>query len=241
MIEMYTGTPGSGKSLHCAKTIYRKLLSGRNVIANFDINLSVFKPKQQGRLGAFVWKDNSELTPGYFYMYAMAHHRRNRQGRIVEGQTLVIFDECQIMFNAREYSRKDRMEWCTFFTQHRKYGYDIILITQFDRMVDRQIRALVEYQIVHRKVSNFKTLDFVLGLFAGGHLFVAVTMWYGMHEKIDHEFFRLRKRYMRMYDSYKIFHVDTGGDTGAPAGGRGGEVEAGVQPPRPVWKAGNVG
>lgn len=38
MIEMYTGTPGSGKSLHCAKEIYQSISWGHDVIANFDIN-----------------------------------------------------------------------------------------------------------------------------------------------------------------------------------------------------------
>ena len=82
---------------------------------------------------------------------------RHKSGKPVEGQFLLVIDECQIMFNSREWNVKNRTEWCIFFQEHRKYGYNIILITQFNRLVDRQIRSLVEFEIVHRDISNFKT------------------------------------------------------------------------------------
>ena len=206
MIEMYTGTPGSGKSLHCAKTSYWKLTHGKNVIANFDINMTSFKKSK--KLGRFVYIDNSDLTPEYLVDYALNNHRRSTSGHITEGQTVVIIDECQIMFNCREWQANNRQRWATFFTQHRKFGYDIILITQFDRLVDRQIRSLVEYEVLHRKASNFKTLGWLIGLPFKGNVFIAITSWYGMHEKTDSEWFVLRKKYARLYDSYKIFNTD---------------------------------
>ena len=204
MIELYTGTPGSGKSLHCASVLYKALRSKKNVIANFDINLSVFKGR---KIGEFLYCDNSELSPAFLMQYAIEHHRRNTNGNIAEGQTILVIDECQILFNSRDWNMKDRMAWCTFFTQHRKYGYNVILITQFDRLIDRQIRSLVEYQIIHRNVSNFKSFGAVLAILSGGKLFVAVRQWYGVREKIDSTWFRLNKRYMALYDSYKIFDV----------------------------------
>ena len=203
MIELYTGTPGSGKSLHCAKVICQKLQVKKNVIANFDINLSVFKGRG---IGDFTYMDNSEMSPDLLVDYAMTKHKRNTNGNIAEGQTLLVIDECQILFNSRDWNAKDRMKWATFFTQHRKFGFNIILITQFDRLIDRQIRSLVEYQVIHRKVSGFKTIGFFLGLLFGGNLFIAVKQWYGVREKIDSEMFIMRKKYARLYDSYKIFN-----------------------------------
>jgi len=41
MIYLYSGTPGSGKSLHLANIIWQKLRSGRPVIANFPIQLDI--------------------------------------------------------------------------------------------------------------------------------------------------------------------------------------------------------
>ncbi|MEG1709928.1 MAG: zonular occludens toxin domain-containing protein, partial [Acinetobacter sp.] len=214
MIELYTGTPGSGKSLHCAKEIYTRICRGKNVIANFDINQSIFKGK---RRGTFTYYDNSELSPDLLMKYAVTKHKRNTNGHISEGQTLLVIDECQILFNSRDWQAKDRMGWATFFTQHRKYGFNIILITQFDRLIDRQIRSLVEYQVIHRKASNFKTIGFFLGLLFKGNIFVAVTQWYGVKERVNSEFFVMRPKYARLYDSYKIFGAQSAGGVGGPA------------------------
>lgn len=229
MIELYTGTPGSGKSLHCAKIIYNRINRGKTVIANFDINLTIFNKKGRGRrkIGEFIYLDNSELSPDILMEYAVNNHRRSTSGHISEGQTLLVIDECQILFNSRDWQAKDRMKWATFFTQHRKYGFNIILITQFDRLIDRQIRSLVEYQVIHRKASNYKTLGFFIGLLFKGNVFVAVTQWYGVREKIDSEFFVLCRKYARLYDSYKIFGARTaGGDvpTRGPAKARAADT-----------------
>ena len=43
MIYLYSGTPGSGKSLHMARDIMFKLRRGQNVIANFPINMELVK------------------------------------------------------------------------------------------------------------------------------------------------------------------------------------------------------
>lgn len=216
MITMYTGTPGSGKSLHVAHDIYSKLQQkNRNkVIGNFDIDMSVIKKRK----GMYYHVSNYHLSPEFFYQFAVRLHKRTPQGRIIEGQTLIVIDECQILFNSRDWSAKNRMEWCTFFTQHRKYGYNIILITQFDRLVDRQIRSLVEYEVIHRNVSNYKTLGFFIGLLCGGKLFVAVTRWYSVNKHVSADYFILNKKYMRLYDSYKVFAPRKEGGTrkGAP-------------------------
>ena len=125
MIYFYSGTPGSGKSLHVAKDIYNKLfLKKENVIANFDINRAMYNKKK--RKGKFTFIPNNELSPEFLYQYAKDHHVLGK-----ENQTLVIIDECQILFNPRSWSDKGRMSWINFFTQHRKWGYNFILISQF--------------------------------------------------------------------------------------------------------------
>lgn len=126
-----------------------------------------------------------------------------------EGRLRVYIDECQLIFNAREWNITGRKEWLSFFTQHRKYGYDIYLIAQFDRMIDRQIRSLIEYEVIHRKASNFGTMGTLFSLFTGGNLFVAVTMWYPMKEKIESQFFKANRKYYSLYDTYNTFGSDT--------------------------------
>lgn len=197
MITLYSGTPGSGKSLHVAKNIYWKLKLGYTVIANFPVNLNKIKHVK----GEFVEIDNN-VSPDFLINYALDSFSGEK---IKEGRFLLILDECQLIFNAREWNIKGRADWLSFFTQHRKYGYDIILIAQFDRMIDRQIRSLVEYEYKHRKVSNFGSKGKILSLVMGGHLFVAVKIWYPMKERVDSEFFHARRKYYQIYNTFALF------------------------------------
>lgn len=197
MITLYSGTPGSGKSLHVAKNIYWKLKLGYTVIANFPVNLNKIKHVK----GEFIEIDNN-VSPDFLINYALDSFSGEK---IKEGRFLLILDECQLIFNAREWNIKGRADWLSFFTQHRKYGYDIILIAQFDRMIDRQIRSLVEYEYKHRKVSNFGSKGKILSLVMGGHLFVAVKIWYPMKERVDSEFFHARRKYYQIYNTFALF------------------------------------
>ena len=207
MIWLYTGTPGSGKSLHVAKDVYYKLLKKDWVFANFEINVDYFLHKRKKEMpGTFILRPNWKLSAMWFMNFAQEFFSRDAKGRIKEGQALIVIDECQLMFNSRDWQAADRGEWTSFFTQHRKYGYNIILITQFDRLIDRQMRSLVEYEVKHRKLNNFKIIGKIVGLLMGGNAFMAISYWYGAKERISSEMFA-GKKYYEFYDSYKIFSV----------------------------------
>ena len=196
MIYLFTGTPGSGKSLHLARIIMTRLnskfikKSNRNVIANFEIN------EKYNKGGKFVCCENENLTPDFLIKYAFENHELGK-----ENQCLLCLDECGILFNARDWlSNKNRMDWIKFFTQHRKLGYEIYLITQQDRIIDRQIRNLAEYEVKHRKINNFK-----IGQLLPFPAFVAIYLWSEVNQKINSEFFVYRKKYGDLYNSYKLF------------------------------------
>lgn len=196
MISLYSGTPGSGKSLHCARTIINWSRLGYPVIGNFTVDLTKYKR------AAYTYCPNDEMTPDFLIRYS-----RERFGDKTpkEGSILLVIDECQLLFNAREWQQSGRAQWLSFFTQHRKLGYDIILIAQFDRMVDRQIRSLIEYEFIHRKMSNFGWQGKIMSLFFGGKTFIAVKMWYPLHERLGAEIFHARKYMYSIYDSYATF------------------------------------
>lgn len=196
MISLYTGTPGSGKTLDAVQRILISSLKGQQIIANFAIHPTA-KQRRTGKLPIF-W-DNDEMTPAKLFQYAKEHHVRGK-----EKQTLVIIDECQLMFNCRLYNAPNRAEWCKFFSLHRHLGYDFILITQYDRNIDRQIRVLVEYEVKHRAVHNFRFIGILLTLFRI-RLFIAIEKWYGINEVNSRSFFFYRKKYSKMYDSYANF------------------------------------
>ena len=198
MIYLYSGTPGAGKSLHCAQTIYWRLRRKEDVIANFEINTHNIKNCK----GDFTYVSNKELNPQFLRDYSDNYFKNHR---FKEEKILCVIDEAQIMFNAREWNAKGRDDWLYFFSNHRKYGYTILLIAQFDRMLDRQIRSLIEYEYKHRKVSNFGLGGKIMSLFFGGKLFVAVKLWYPLKEKISSDFFTAHKKYYSIYDSYNRF------------------------------------
>lgn len=201
MIELYSGTPGSGKSLHVAGDVRKKLKKKRKVIiGNFFINTQLVK----GRRGAYIMVTNDRLTPER--LIAFSRRRSHYLGRkLKEGELLLIIDEAQLLFNSREWQNLGRQGWLSFFSQHRHYGYDVILIAQFDRMLDRQVRSLIEYETIHRKVSRAGYIGFFVGLFTGGNLYIAIQRWYPIHEKINSSFFLGRKRIFSLYDSYNHF------------------------------------
>lgn len=200
MIYLYSGTPGSGKSLHQASDIYFALKYGRPVVANFEINPDFVA----GAKGQFLYLPNDELTPDALIKFARDYWATSGK-RFKEGAISVYLDECQILFNARSWDQQGRSEWLKFFSQHRKYGFDIFLVAQFDRMLDRQIRSLVEYEYVHRKLNNFGLAGRIMALFCGGTVFVAVKMWYPLRERIGSEWIWPRRKYLQIYDSYKLF------------------------------------
>lgn len=198
MITLYSGTPGSGKSLHQAIDIYYDLKYKRPVIANFNINTSYFK-----KTAPFYYIPNQELKPEKLVQISEEYFKNHR---FKEGALKLYIDECQIMFNSREWNKPDRADWLVFFTQHRKYGFDIYLIAQFDRMIDRQIRSLIEYEVIHRKLGNFGIFGAVLNFIFFGNVFVSVRNWYPLKERVGFEFYRGKKKYFRIYNTFNTFN-----------------------------------
>ena len=197
MICLYSGTPGSGKSLHTASNIKARLALNKPVICNFPIDLEKVRHPEM-----FSYVDNKTLSPAYLADYAQAYFDGKK---VKEEEIFLIIDEAQLLFNAREWQAVNASGWISFFTQHRKMGYHVSLVAQFDRMIDRQIRSLIEYEFIHRKVSNFGMAGKIMSTVALGKLFVSVQMWYPLKEKVGSEFFVARPGLYRLYDTYGTF------------------------------------
>lgn len=194
MITAYTGTPGSGKSLHSIRRILQYLKAGKQVIANFPIKVNNLPEKH--RNGRYFYVKNEQITVDYLYQFATMYHPTD-----AENQTLVMIDEASIKFNCRTYSSKDRLAFCDFFAQHRKLGYDIVLVCQNLRQLDRQIRDNVEIELVHRKLNRFSFF-----MFLPFPLFVAIERNKAINnEKNGSEFFLYSKKVGSLYDTFYDF------------------------------------
>lgn len=201
MIYFYSGTPGSGKSLDMAKTICEWIKMKKNVIVNtpIDINAITKNKKKRGRI---YYLSNEYITPKFFYKYALKFHKRGK-----ESQSLIVLDEAQMLFAPNtvklkcQEDKNYRKDWLTFFTQHRHLGYDIIIVSQFDKLIDPQVRCLFEYNIVHRKANNFGLIGDILTIF---HipLFFKITYWYGVNQICNRQMYTYSKKYSKIYNSY---------------------------------------
>lgn len=198
-IDLYSGTPGSGKSLHSAKDIIDWFRKGKPVITNFGVDLTPY-PKA---IHNFV--DDLDLTPDFLVEYSRTFFGGRKLTKKDEDTILLVIDECQLLFNSRDYQKKDRKAWIKFFSLHRHFGYHIILIAQMDKMIDKQIRGLIEYEFMHRKLSNYGKAGKIITLFLLGDLFTAVQMWYPLKMKVGTKMFRAKRKYYRLYDSYSTF------------------------------------
>lgn len=197
-ISLYTGSPGSGKSLHMAKELFWHVKMGRSVICNFEINTDRFRDSK-----SYHYVSNGDMTPEYLIDFARKYFD-NKPYK--ESSIYLYIDECSIQFGAREWNAAGRKQWIEFFQQHRKLGYEIRLISQMDSMIDKNIRGLVEYEVKHRKVNNYGLFGTVCSiLFLGRPVICCVRYWYPMKQRINAEFMLGSKRYYSLYDTFKLF------------------------------------
>lgn len=195
MISAFTGTPGSGKSLHAAKEVIWASRRGCAIVTNTPLRV---KPR-----GGMVYIEHLR-SPEEFL--ATSPIKRIVDARREHGALLLI-DEAQIFLNARDWGDEGRREWISFFTQHRKLGFDIILVVQDLHMLDKQIRSLVEYEYVHRNVINGRGfLADIFALFTFGHpLVYAIQKWAGMGgRRIGGEWILGRQSLYRIFDTMRL-------------------------------------
>ncbi|MFR1882989.1 MAG: zonular occludens toxin domain-containing protein [Blautia sp.] len=210
MITLYSGTPGSGKSYHMSRDICLMYKKGKIIFANFDIDVDYLKklyPKSKAQV--FCVSNRDLKYPFGLIGFSNNYLVPDSRGRVKEKQIYLFIDECQINFDSRSWNEKGRTDWVRWLSEHRKYGYNIILTTQNEADIDKKIRGRIEYEIKHFKVNNFKVFGQILGLLCGGNLFIQRCQWYTKSKtknaKIATHFLRGRKKYYRLFNTSKHF------------------------------------
>lgn len=199
-VMIYTGTPGSGKSYEAMLNTIRNLKKGKKVITNFAISFTE-KEKSKGLDKGYKYLPNNKITVEYLINYALENKMLENKK---EHQCIVIIDEAGGRFNCRKSSdreHKDEMrEWVDFFSQHMKLGYDFILVAQNDRMIDRQIRGVIETEYKFRQINRFGLLALI-----PFKVFCKVEYWYSVRERVSANFIRFKKSNIFRYDRFKMF------------------------------------
>lgn len=171
MIELFDGSIGSGKSIHVVREVKKR--TRRPVIMNF--------PLRKMRANWHYW-DNDEITVERLVEFARQHANERYGGRMREGMILLVIDEASMLWNARDYNAKGKgdwtKKWLRFFAQSRKLGFDVILVAQFDKQIDRQIRACVEWQVSHYSAKHMFPIKYLVRLLFFCHVTLTVRRWY---------------------------------------------------------------
>lgn len=206
MISMYTGSVGSGKSYHATDLALEWVRKGKHVIANFDIDipnskLKMNKKKWESRRSR--WHFMEEITVEHLMALSLENGWYGNESRC-----MVVIDEAGILFNSRDWQHEGnaRKKWIKFLSQSRKFGFDFIFVLQSDRMLDRQIRGLVEYDVKHLKANNSFFLSW-LSLFRIT-LFLYVYKWYQTKLKGNMRFGLYKPWIANRYDTMKVFNLD---------------------------------
>lgn len=226
MIEVQQGTPGSGKSAAAVARAILHLRKGGVVAANFSL---VDGWADEVAKRSFL----SRFSPSYRYNLASSLYRRfyrvdsisairsinpraesvgsyADKGKYSEGNGLLLLDEAQLVFNSRKWDKN--MDWIEFFTQHRKLGWNVILISHTIEMIDSQIRPLAEYE---SRFRNMQKLKFpVLGVpLSPFPLFLVIRRYAGLGAGAsviaDRDLYPLPLWAARLYDSLEVFSQDS--------------------------------
>lgn len=86
-MSLYSGTPGSGKSLAATGRILKRLKRGRPVIANYALREDRIPNPE-----LFNYVNNADLTPQYLVEFARGWFGAHE---FKEDSILLVIDECQ--------------------------------------------------------------------------------------------------------------------------------------------------
>lgn len=204
-IDVFTGVPGSGKSLHAARMVRYALdrKYPRPVIANFP--LAKDAPVMHPECHNYV--PNDEMSAGRIIDFADGYWT-DHPSDFREDYILMVIDEAQLLFNSRRWSDRSRMSYLEFLSQSRKYGVHVVLVAQSAKMIDNQFRMLIEREFNHRRVKAMGPLGAMVALPFGGRLFMVVRTYYvngQSSERLGMDIMTASRRDMAMYDSYNRF------------------------------------
>lgn len=174
MIYHVTGGLGSGKTMFAVQQVVDAILTGKKVITNVRLVDGwdyILTRHQLGGLSPFVRYLKSDyirmidfqlgLARSYLPLYSYhnnileACNSALELGSAPEKTRLFVFDEAQIFINAREWQKSSKVI-IEFFTQSRKLGFDVYIISQDKDSIDRQVRCLADMQYVLKNLSNIR-------------------------------------------------------------------------------------
>ena len=234
MIELWSGTPGSGKSASVVVYALDFVKRGGVVLSNFALTedwaavmakqslLSKFSQSYYQRQIDILknrWWVFGDLNDIWDFSNQYQQYLSKNMQRQYEGKCLLIIDECQLLFNSRSWQKN--LQWIEFFSQHRKLGFDVVLIAHSEDMIDSQCRNYIEFIVKLRNLYRVK-IPFIQMpfsyLFFARNLFFAKWFYYGVGvlsgDCFKNRLLPLRKWQASLYGSMRIFRFSDRAQSG---------------------------
>ena len=253
MITIFQGTLGSGKSASMVVDMCEHLQAGGVVAANFSL-----VPDWAERLAGYnIWSRLGLRDPA---PRAACFRRRFRQVQSIddvwqasddlipqalppisnqrEGRGRLYLDECQLVFNSRQWS--DNSRWIHFFSQSRKLKWDVYLVAHSINMIDKQIRPFIEFETRFRDLRKVKFLGLLPMAPARLPIFMAITRYAGIAagsgEIAKRRAYPLIPALAGLYDSALVFgRQDSGVVQGVPEPREAVALDNSSLLPRKCW------
>jgi len=196
MIHGISGKPGGGKSYEAVVSHIIPIITRdkRKVVTNLPLNIDRFCAVY----GEFC-RDLIEVVDGQFHNYGgerpfskAAHFLQYENWQNEKGQKVYFFiDECHL---AMPTSGTEK-ELTEFFSMHRHYGFDIMLITQSFRKVNRDIKDMIvnHYRAIKKSMMG-QDNKYILKVHDGATSTKASTV--ATHER------SYEKKYFAFYQSH---------------------------------------
>jgi zona occludens toxin len=197
-ITLLVGAPGHGKSYTLIREIEAAVAKGKPVATNVPLrdDWAYQMARRHTAFGRFR-KEAVERKAAEFSRYVLISTNfdmllRVRLAGDKEGRGLLVLDEAHRWLNARGWDNamnidedgnetpmkrnealSKRLRVINHLSGHRHYGFNVILATQSDRMLDNQSRELYEFR---SEVRNMRRLPWFGAIFRF-NLFLRVTKW----------------------------------------------------------------
>lgn len=160
---LIAGKRGSGKTLGALSMMRKYLASGRTVATNLNIFIENLVPAYVEtrfyRLADHPTSSDLELLPlGNPYLFRdEAGEVQMHPGFTEKKNGLLVLDEVSTFLNSRDWQGTDRHKVLAWLVQSRKFGWDLLLITQHANQIDKQVReALIELQGTVRRMDRIQ-------------------------------------------------------------------------------------
>lgn len=160
---LIAGKRGSGKTLGALSMMRKYLVSGRTIATNLNLFVENLVPAYVQtrfyRLADHPTSNDLEILPlGNPYLFRdESGEVQMRPGFTEKKNGLLVLDEVSTFLNSRDWQGTDRHKVLAWLVQSRKFGWDLLLITQHANQIDKQVReALIELQGTVRRMDRIQ-------------------------------------------------------------------------------------